>query len=242
MSAKEKLMSVAPTPNNQLAHFSIDHYEHMVSCGAFEYGLTSKHVELLRGTLYEKYGKGPAHFSLEEYEHLVAVGAFDAPYDLRVELLHGAINMMSPIGPSHSNLVDFLTKWSFQSIANLPLRVRVQNPIRLPSVDSEPEPDICWVNEDDYSQEHPGPDDVLLIIEVAGSSLLYDRDSKLSVYASAGIKDYWIANISESRLEVYREPKGDSYQQQILLKDDEAISPSIQPSAKLAVSNLFPAK
>ena len=235
-------MSIAPTPNSKLAHFSMDHYEHMVSCGAFEYGLTCKHVELLQGTLYEKYGNGPAHFSLEQYEHMVAAGAFDAPYDLRVELLNGAINMMSPIGPSHSNLVDFLTKWSFQSIADMPLRVRVQNPIRLPSVESEPEPDICWVQENDYSQEHPGPDDVLLVIEVAGSSLLYDRDTKLSVYASAGIKDYWIANISDERLEVYREPKGDSYQQQLLLNDGESISPLTQPNVTLAVENLFPPK
>jgi Uma2 family endonuclease len=121
-----------------------------------------------------------------------------------------------------------------------PIRVRVQNPIRIPHNDSEPEPDVVWTIDKDYSRLHPQPPgDVLLVIEVAESSLEFDRDEKVPVYAEAGISDYWIVNLIAEQVDVYRNPNGRDYQEKSTYRGDAAIHPLALPAATLQPSRLF---
>lgn len=180
-----------------------------------------------------------ANFSLEHYEHMVRIGAFDGKYQKRVELLRGAIVMMSPVGAGHADCLDRLALWSFRAAAVHGIRVRVQNPLRFPINDSEPQPDLAWVQEKEYSEHHPGPEEVLLIVEVADSSLEIDRTEKLSVYAEAGIAEYWIVNLVDKQIEVYRKPSGSTYQQELQYKGKSTVSPLALPQAKLSLSHVF---
>lgn len=180
-----------------------------------------------------------ALFTLEAYEHMAAVGAFDGKYRKRVELVRGEILEMSPIGAEHAEFVDRLTEWSFKVCAGNPIRVRSQNPIRIPFNESEPEPDIVWVEAKSYSDRHPEPQEVLLLIEVADSSLEYDRGEKLVVYAEAGIAEYWIVNLIDEQIEVYRNPSGRKYQEESAFRGDAAIQPLAPPTATLQPSRLF---
>lgn len=180
-----------------------------------------------------------ATFSLEHYEHLVACGAFAGEFEQRVELLWGEIVEMAPIGPPHCDDLDRLARWSFESTRGLPIRVRVQSPIRLPDAESEPEPDIAWVIERDYRDRHPNPEEVLLVIEVAESSLATDRGSKLAAYATAGIAEYWIVNLPDRVVEVCREPTGGGYANRRLLKSGDKVSPLAAADAGLDVDRVF---
>jgi Uma2 family endonuclease len=96
--------------------------------------------------------------------------------------------------------------------------ISIQNSIRLPDY-SEPQPDIVILKprEDFYEEKFPQAEDVLLLIEVADSSLKYDRTTKLSLYSEYGILEYWIANLERNILEIYRQPQGKSYLKRTLI-------------------------
>ena len=179
-----------------------------------------------------------AHFSLDHYEHMVEVGAFSGQFEKRVELIRGEIVQMTPISVAHANCVTKITEWSFRAADLNRVMIRVQNPIRIPANGSEPEPDIVWVNRKEYSR-HPEPADILLLIEVADSSLDFDRNEKLEVYAEAGIAEYWIVNLSDEQIEVYRRPSGRSYQEHETYGGDAEIHPLVHPAATLHPSRLF---
>jgi Uma2 family endonuclease len=179
-----------------------------------------------------------AHFSLTHYEHMVDVGAFSGPFEKRLELLRGEIVEMTPIGIQHANIVTLLTDWSYDVIPRDKITVRAQNPIRIPTSNSEPQPDIVWTKRLKFAQ-HPEPKDILLLIEVADSSLEADRSDKLSVYAEAGIADYWIVNLLDEQIEVYRDLSGGSYKSKTIHRGDDAISPLALPDVRLTPSRLF---
>ena len=128
-----------------------------------------------------------ARLSLGEYDRMVAAGVFDRQRRRRLEFIRGEIREMTPIGSRHEVVVDRLTEWSFRSLPEGRAWVRVQNSIGLPDLDSAPEPDIAWVARRDYSRGRPAAADVLLIVEVAESSLEYDSGEKADLYAGAGI-------------------------------------------------------
>jgi len=180
-----------------------------------------------------------AHFSLAEYEHMVEVGAFSGEFERRLELLRGEICEMSPIGFLHAQVVTMLTDWSYEVVPRDQFVIRVQNPIRIPSDDSEPQPDLVWTKRQAISDHHPQPADVLLLIEVADTSLELDRGKKLNIYAEAGVQEYWIVNLIDEQIEVYRNPTGPSYQESAVYCGDAEIHPLALPTASLRPSRIF---
>ncbi len=145
------------------------------------------------------------HWTRLEYERLVDLGAFQ-PGE-RLELVGGALVVREPQGGPHATAVG-LAEDALREAFGAGWTVRTQSPIALDD-DSEPEPDIAVVpgNRRDYQRGHPSHP--VLIVEVADSSLPLDRREKASLYARAGIADYWIVNLVDSVLEVYREPQAD---------------------------------
>ena len=119
------------------------------------------------------------------------------------------------------------------------MRVRVQNSIGIPKLDTAPEPDIAWVLRSDYSSGRPLGTDVLLIIEVADSSHEYDCGEKAEIYAAAGIADYWVVNIPDECVHVYRQPDRGRYRTLITFSNGDEIHPLAFPEIALPVSLLF---
>lgn len=131
--------------------------------------------------------------------------------DDRVELIEGEIIEMTPIGSPHAGCVAYLTELFIRG-AEGRATVIVQSPLRLDR-HTEPQPDLMLARrrDDFYRERHPGPDDVLLLVEVADTSGRYDRGVKLPLYANAGIPEVWIIDLAQHRLEAYRLPSPDGY-------------------------------
>jgi len=149
-------------------------------------------------------------FTLEEYEHMVEAGVFDE--NERIELIRGEIVEKAPIGFPHEMCVARLTTLLVQKAADKALVWPQNNSIRLPS-HSRPEPDLTLLRwRDDYhANKPPVSEDVLLVIEVADSSLKYDRTVKGPLYAEAGIPEYWIVNLRDDLIEVHAGPTAGTY-------------------------------
>jgi Uma2 family endonuclease len=152
----------------------------------------------------------PRHrLTVADYHRLGHAGILGA--DDRVELLEGQLVDMSPISPGHALAVDALSELLVPAVAGR-AHVRVQNPITLDN-GSEPQPDLAVVRRpwSGYPRAHPGPADVLLLIEVADSSLELDLGAKRAIYARAGIADFWIVDLTTDTVLVHRDPDGDGY-------------------------------
>jgi len=179
--------------------------------------------------------------TLAEYERMVAAGAFEGGLARpRVELIDGELREMSPTHEPHADTVSILDEWSFESRPKDRVRVRVQSPICIPDRDSAPEPDVVWAVRKEYRTTHPRPDDILLLIEVAESSLAYDCGEKAEMYASAGIADYWVANIPDRRVEVFRQPQNGRYASHEAFEAPDEVHPLAFPEVAMSVAILFP--
>jgi len=181
-----------------------------------------------------------ARLSLEQYDLLIQSGAFDARQRVRMELIHGELRDMAPIGPLHDEVVSRLTHWSIRAIDENRIRVRVQGAVGLPPVQSVPEPDVVWVAAKDYSAARPVPPEILLVIEVAESSLAYDTSEKARLYAAAEIPEYWVVNLPERSLEVRRDPASGHYRSLQTFSRDQEVQPLAAPSATLRPAMLWP--
>jgi Uma2 family endonuclease len=152
----------------------------------------------------------PRHrLTVADYHRLGDAGILGK--DDRVELLDGQLVDMSPIGPRHALAVDALTELLVHAVAGR-AHVRVQNPVTLDS-GSEPQPDLTVVRRpwSGYPRAHPGPADILLLIEVADSSLELDLGAKRAIYARAGIAEFWIVDLTTDTVLVHRDADGDAY-------------------------------
>jgi Uma2 family endonuclease len=176
-------------------------------------------------------------FTVDEYYKMAKAGILRE--DDRVELIEGEIFTMSPIGSRHAACVTNLTNVFVLGVGARAI-VRVQNPIRL-SRRSEPQPDVALLRprEDRYTRSHPGPEDVLLVMEVAETSLAYDR-RKLSRYAEAGIPEAWLFNLVAGQVEVHREPVDGRYRQVQVLGRDAVLSPLAFPDLSMPVNDVLP--
>ena len=143
-------------------------------------------------------------FTVDEYEQMIDKGILTE--NERIELIRGEVVEKMVIGPLHSATVKRINRLLTTRLLDLAI-VSVQDPIVLDN--SEPEPDLALLapRDDFYASSKPKSSDVRLVIEVADSSLAYDRDIKLPLYAQAGIQEFWIVNLNESKVEVYRQPQ-----------------------------------
>jgi Uma2 family endonuclease len=176
----------------------------------------------------------------DEFDAMIRRGDFADTED-RFELLFGEIVVMPLPEPPHEFVVDELNEWTFQSLSVGAARVRVQNTLSIPALDSVTLPDIAWMRRRDYSQQRPLAEDVFLVIEVADTTLYKDRGTKAKLYAQAGIADYWIANIPMRCLEIRRDPEGGVYHTVTILQAGEEVRPLAFLEIALPVLRLFPA-
>jgi Uma2 family endonuclease len=176
-------------------------------------------------------------YSVDDYEEMIRLGVLTE--NDRVELIRGEIVAKMPIGPKRAICVEGLNERLVLRTIGI-ASVRIQDPVRL--VDSEPEPDISLVRppRQRYASEHPRPPDIFLIIEVADSSLDYDRDTKRPMYAEAGITEYWIVNLVDDCLEVYRGPQPDgTYREERVLRRGESTDIAALPGVVVAVDEIL---
>jgi Uma2 family endonuclease len=156
-----------------------------------------------------------------------------------IELLDGLLVEKMPKNPPHR----IATRLVRDVLENLNLSgwyVETQEPITLSN--SEPEPDVAVIrgNTMDYSDRHPGADDVVLVIEVADSTLERDRTIKQKIYAKAGIANFWILNLVDRVLEVYVQPQDETYQSQRTIPSNAVVTLMIDQQYTIAVADLLP--
>lgn len=142
-------------------------------------------------------------WSLERYHNAIEAGVL-TEYDA-VELIHGHLVKKMPISDDHAAVVESFVKY-FVSLFGFTYRYRSENPVPILK-NSEPEPDFVIAKEIKGKQRHPRPDEIFLIIEVAHSTLQYDRKVKGPIYAQAGIPEYWIINLKSRQIEVHQSPR-----------------------------------
>ena len=176
-------------------------------------------------------------FTVAEYYRMAEAGILGE--DDRVELIEGEIVEMSPIGSRHAACVMRLTELFSQQVGER-AHVNVQNPIRL-GEHSEPQPDLALLRRrpDFYATSHPGPSDVLLVVEVAETSADYDREVKLPLYARAGIGEVWLVALAEEGIEVYRQPSPQGYQEVQRLRRGQRVVAQAFPDLELAVGDVL---
>ncbi len=177
-------------------------------------------------------------WTVDEFEKLGETGFFQESG--RVELLNGEIFVMSPTGYRHNYAVQELTEF-FSDRRRRRYITRPQCTVIL-NDGSDVLPDLALLRPvaHRYRRQHPVAEDVLLLVEVADSSLGYDRHDKLPVYAAEGIAEVWIVNLRAEQLEVYREPAGVDYAVKTIHAAGETIAPLAFPDLLLPVADVLP--
>ena len=176
-------------------------------------------------------------FTVDDYHAMVSAGALKE--DDRVELIEGEIVDMTPIGSRHAATVDLLTRWLVMGCGTRAI-VRVQGPVRL-GPHSEPQPDLLVLKpRDDFYRIKPAEAaDVLLLIEVADSSLQYDRRVKLPLYARAGVREAWLVDLVRDEVEVHREPGPGGFRHVEQRGRGTLLQPSAFPDLSLSIDELL---
>ncbi len=176
-------------------------------------------------------------FTTEDFYHLYETGVFSSKD--RIELLNGEIIIMHAIGYRHAQAVTNLT-FDLGEQARRRYMISPQNPVELERY-SAPQPDLMLVPMSRrHARCHPTPEEVFLIIEVADSSLDYDREEKLRAYAATGIREFWILNLQDDLLEIYRQPEGPAYREQVTIRAQGTASPLAFPDVTIALAEILP--
>lgn len=180
----------------------------------------------------------PRHrLTVKDYHRLGEAGILGE--DDRVELLEGQLVDMSPIGPRHALAIDALNELLVTAVARR-ASVRVRNPIVLDD-ESEPQPDFAVVRRPwrGYPDQHPQPEDILLLIGVSDSSLDTDKGAKLALYARAGIREFWIVDLTTNRVIVHRDPGRESYKGATNVEGPGAPDIQALPGVNIPVASIF---
>ena len=177
-------------------------------------------------------------FSSARYEQMIELGVLTKQD--RVELIEGEIVEMSPIGPSHNACTDILTERFVLALAGKAI-VRVQGAVCL-SETSMPEPDLAILKyrEDRYRERRPTPEDIYALIEVSDSTLEFDRNVKLPLYAGAGVSEYWIVDVKKNAVYAHRQPQGGGYEEYLELTRGDVVSLEVFPDISFSVDMLLP--
>ncbi|WP_017293797.1 Uma2 family endonuclease [Geminocystis herdmanii] len=161
-------------------------------------------------------------FALEEYHQIIASGVLREDY--LIELINGEIFEMSPVGFRHASCVKKIN-YLFAEKLGSKVIIGVQDPIKL-NDNSEPQPDLVLLKprDDFYANQHPTPEDIFLLIEVADSSIEYDRNFKIPIYAENKIKEVWLVDLNQNLLEVYQNPQKNYYQNITKLSSQDSLT------------------
>ncbi|XZN89796.1 MAG: Uma2 family endonuclease [Microcoleus sp.] len=176
-------------------------------------------------------------FTVKEY-HLMSETGILSETD-RVELIEGEIIQMAAIGTRHATAVRRLNRL-FHRLPEDRVIVDVQNPVQL-SERTEPQPDVVLLQfrDDDYGTAHPVPSEVLLLVEVADSTVDNDRDVKIPIYARSLIQEVWLVNLIENCLEVYRQPTPNGYSLILKLYAGQEVAPIAFSDFTVSVDSIF---
>jgi Uma2 family endonuclease len=176
-------------------------------------------------------------FTVDEWHRMGDAGLFGE--GARVELLDGEVMEMSPIGSRHSGVVNALTELLVYAVQRT-ATIAVQNPVVLDQR-SEPQPDVAVLarRPDYYGDTHPGPGEVLVLIEVSDSSLEYDRDWKAPFYARAGVRECWVVDLASEVVIVMRSPASDGYRDVRVMGRGTVLDIEALDGVAIAVDELF---
>ena len=176
--------------------------------------------------------------TVHDYHRMADAGIFGE--DDRIELIDGDLIDMAPIGSEHAAVVNRLAEAFFIACAGRAI-VSVQNPVRIDE-SSEPQPDVAILRRraDFYATGgHPGPADILLLVEAADSSLRFDRTVKLPLYARAGIAELWIVDLKRRVVDAYRGPASDGYCEKAKHRAGEELALSLAPEIVVRLDLVF---
>jgi len=175
-------------------------------------------------------------FSTDDYHRMGEAGILGP--DDRVELIEGEIIRMAPIGGPHIGIVNSLNVLFARQLFGRAV-VSVQNPVILPPY-SEPQSDLALLKWEMFKQPRvPGAADVLLVVEVAQSSLAYDRDIKVGVYARHGIPETWLIDVASRTTHVFRKPTAGGYRDAVAATAADTIAPQLLPDMTIALADLW---
>lgn len=182
-------------------------------------------------------GVKPRLITVSEYDRMIEAGIYTE--NDRIELLNGEIIEIMPKGTKHTSANSKIIRF-FIKLFGDKLIVRSQDPIRLDDF-SEPEPDVVLAIWDDkeYSENHPTPKDILLIMEISDTTLAYDREIKSQAYARNGIQQYLLLNLQNETLEEYREPSADGYGAKRTYRSGDVFNLVAFPEIEIKFEDLF---
>lgn len=180
--------------------------------------------------------------SVSEYHKMGEAGIFSE--DERIELIDGVIIEMSPIGSEHAATVKKINRLFSSNLSSNKAMIGIQDPVILDD-GTEPQPDVTLLKprDDAYASGHPRPEDILLIVEVADTTVEEDRTVKLPRYAACGIPEMWLVNIPERKIEAYHTPVGEGgnagYKVRVEYREGDTLSPETFPNVKIDVAEVL---
>lgn len=175
-------------------------------------------------------------FSVDDYYKMIELGMLK-DYE-RAEIIEGELIKKMTVGDRHAAIVNFLTKFFVKNVSD-EILVSVQNPVRLSDYD-EPEPDLVLADLTKYDgKRHPRPAEILLVVEVSDSTVKYDRDVKLPLYAEAEVPEVWIVNIPNNIVEIHTHPSVGLYQSVKIFRRGETIETERLPNLGLRVNEIL---
>ena len=177
-------------------------------------------------------------FTVDEYHRMADAGILG--WDEHLELIAGQIVVREPIGARHAGTVDRLTRLWTARLGERAI-VRIQSPVRFAKLRSELQPDVMLLRprDDFYTASHPVAADVLLLIEVADSSVRLEKRVRIPLYARAGVRETWLCDLVSQRIEVHRQPEGRRYRVIQTLSRGEPLASLAFPDVGLLVENLL---
>lgn len=214
--------------------FDVEEYHRMDEVGILN---EDDHIELIEGRLFDSKTGYERPIDTHEYHLMIEAGIIRE--GARVELVGGEIVEMAAMGSRHASCMRRL-----DALLNREVRgnaqISTQCPIQFGD-HAEPEPDVALLKprEDFYSGAHPAPEDILLVIELSDTTLLYDREVKLPLYARAGIPEAWIVNLPAETVEVHSRPATGEYRETLRAKRGEFVESKRLPSLRLTVDDIL---